>query len=248
MLSLFQIHKQSSGGNDAQRIYVNGKTLEGIDPELLPELLHRIVVYKRPFFQRRDVIIVPELLFHSLFISFRDKQFLRGKRRQKRGYIVQRAFGDLESAGRDIQKSRPAPVLLEGKACQIVMLFLLQELVAEGNSRSDELCHTSFDYLSGKFRIFQLVTDRHLVSCPHEPRKIHVYGMVGKAGKRHGRGGPVCPLGQHDTEYLAGNQCIVRKGLVKISHTEKQHSLRIFGLDTEILLHQRRLYYLVSHI
>ena len=124
------------------------------------------------------------------------------------------------------------------------MLLLFKKLFAEGDSRGDKFCHSSLDYLLGQFRILQLVAHGHLVPGTDKPWKIYVKRMVRKTGKRHRRSRTVRPFGEHYPEHLACNEGVIGKCLIKVPDPEKEHCLRMFCLDLEILFHQRGFRYL----
>ena len=121
---------------------------------------------------------------------------------------------------------------------QEVVGFGLKEFVAQRYPGGDQFCDPPFDNCFGLLRIFELITDSHPLPCLDQFGEVGVQGVVRKACQ-----GCFIPsiiaLGEHDVEDAGGFFRIIAESLVKITHPEEQHGIRVFGLDAVELLHQR---------
>ena len=79
MLSLLKVYEQRTGRSDAEREIVDCETLQGVHLELSLDLLYSVVIHKRPFLERRDVVVVAVALFCAFLISSWHKKFLRSE-------------------------------------------------------------------------------------------------------------------------------------------------------------------------
>ena len=52
-------------------------------------------------------------------------------------------------------------------------------------------------------------------------------------------------FGQRNVQHVSRKLCVFEEELVKVSHPEKQHCIRVSGFDFEVLRHERR--YGVGH-
>ena len=121
------------------------------------------------------------------------------------------------------------------------MLLLLEQLLAEGHTRSHKLCDSSLYDTLCKLRVLKLVTDCHLIACTHKFRKICLKGMMWES--RHwdssrSRAGTLC---ENDAKNLACHKRIVSICFIKIAAPEQKHCLWILRLEGEELLHHRGL-------
>ena len=239
VLGLFQVYQKSSGRSDRKRESVYCKSLQRIDLKLSFKLFYGIVIYEGPFLEGRYVIMISIPFLCALLVASRHEKLLRSKRAQEGSYVVERTFRDLECTCRDIQKRSAALVLVECQSSYVVMLLLLEKLVAERDTRSHELRDASLDDLLSQLRVFQLVADRNLVACTHKSGKVCLEGMMRKSRHRNCSGNGAGTLCKHDSEHLAGCQCIISVCLVKIAAPEQKHCFRMLRLHREELLHHR---------
>ena len=183
--------------------------------------------------------MVTVLLFHTLLIASRNKEFLWRERPQEGSYVVERTFRHLESSCGNIQECRTAFILVECQAGNVVVLLLLQKLLAEGYAGSHQFGDASLDYLLCELRILQLVTHCHLVARTHKSRKVSLEGVMRESCHRNGTGSRAGTLCKDDAEHLAGGQGIISICFIKIAAPEQKHCLRMFRLHGEKLLHHR---------
>ena len=110
---------------------------------------------------------------------------------------------------------------------------IVEQLVAVGDTRSNNVGDFAANNSFGIRRIFNLVTHRHLEPFFHQFGNVPFAGMVGKA--RHGYIDRA--FGEHNVQ--GGRDCngIVKKGFVKIANPEEQQKIGIPLLDLQILPH-----------
>ena len=79
MLGLLQIDQKGAGRSHCQRECIHCKSLQRIHLKLPLELLYRIVVYKGPFIESGNVVMVSVSLLCAFFISPRHQKLLRSE-------------------------------------------------------------------------------------------------------------------------------------------------------------------------
>ena len=120
-----------------------------------------------------------------------------------------------------------------------VVLFLFQDAVAVGDTGCHQFDDAAFYQLLGELGVFQLLTDGYLQPGPNQLGQIGVEGVMRKACQLRGTWNGIGTFGQDDPQHLGRFYGIFTIGLVKISHPEEQHRIRIFRLEGVVLLHQR---------
>ena len=119
-----------------------------------------------------------------------------------------------------------------------VILFVIKHIILHGHTRGDEFCNTSLHQFLGEFRVFQLVTDSHSLTCPNQFGQIGIQSVMGKSC--HLVAFHTCPIvsaSQRDTENLRSRYSIFTIGLIEITTTKQQQGLWVFRLEVEELLH-----------
>ena len=177
----------------------------------------------------------------SRLISSRNQKFLWRERTEQSANIVKRALCNLECTGRNIQKGRSAFILIVGQSGNIIVLLLFEQLIVEGHSRSYKFSDSSLDHPFCEFRIFKLVTDRHLIAGTYKSWKICLERMMREAGHRNSTRSRTRTLCKHDAQHLAGSQGIISICLIKITAPEQKHCFRMLRLHSEELSHHRSL-------
>ena len=204
-----QIEKYGTGGRYAELHPFHSEAFEGVGAELSGEFPVARFVDERPFVHRGDVAALSEAVAETLHIAaFHEELFGREVGEQDID-VVDRAFGDFECAGRDIQECDscaglgvPA-VALEGYGRQEVVLLLVEQGVVEGHSRGDEFGDPALDQFLGELRVLQLVADCDFVAGPHEFREIGFQGVVRNAGHRDVVAVAGGSLGEDDSDLIA---------------------------------------------
>ena len=79
MLGLLQIYQKSTRRSHGKRERIDSESLERIHLKLSSELLYSIVIYKCPFVESGNVLVVTVSLTDSLVVSSWDKKFLWSK-------------------------------------------------------------------------------------------------------------------------------------------------------------------------
>jgi len=173
------------------------------------------------------------------------KHFLGLERTQQLVDIFKVTLGDQKLTGRDIEESHTGGFPVEMNRCQKVVLFVLENIVIDGNSGGDQFSDAPFDDFLGQFGVFELFTNGYPLTSPDQFGEIGVEGMVGKTGQFHEAGGPVGPACKGDAQNFCRPDGVIPEGLIEIAHPEKEDCIGVFGLDGIILPHQRRLHIFV---
>ena len=79
VLGLLQIDEQGTGRSHSERESVNGKTLQGIHPELPLEPLDRTFIDEGPLFEGRDIVLVAVAFPRAFLISAGNEKLLRSE-------------------------------------------------------------------------------------------------------------------------------------------------------------------------
>ena len=53
---------------------------------------------------------------------------------------------------------------MERETGNVIVLFLLEQLLIESHTWGNKFCNSSLDYVLGEFRILKLITDCHFVA------------------------------------------------------------------------------------
>ncbi len=108
---------------------------------------------------------------------------------------------------------------------------------------SDDPDHLALDRALAGGRIADLLADRHRLAQLDQLGQILVDRMEGDAGHadRHAVG--AAARGQRDVEQPRGLLGVVVEQLVEIAHPVEEQGVRMVGLDAQILLHHRRVFF-----
>lgn len=123
--------------------------------------------------------------------------------------------------------------------CQEIITVVFEQFIIDSSTRGYHICHPSFYDPFRLLGIFKLITNGYPVTGLDQLMEISIQGMVRKAGQFSGGGCSVVSSGQRNTQDPGGQNGILTKGFVKITHTEKQDGIRVFLFDSPVLLHHR---------
>ena len=169
-----------------------------------------------------------------------QQHLLRGEVGNQDVDVLAVPLGDLEGARGDVQERHSGLVLLEEAGRQPVVLGAGEQPVVEADAGGHELGDAALYEGLGELRVLQLVADSHLVARLHHFRQIDVDGVVRHSGQFGERPAAAGFAGEHQAEHFAGDDSVLSEGLVEVADAEKHYTVRVLGLDLEILLHQRR--------
>ena len=123
---------------------------------------------------------------------------------------------------------------------QEVILLVVQYVIAHGHTRSNQFGDTPFHQFLGEFRIFQLITDSHSLTCSDQFRQIGVEGMMREASHLVPFGTrSIVTVCQGDTQDSCCDNGIIAVGFVEVTATKQQQSIRMLRLQVEELFHHR---------
>ena len=88
-------------------------------------------------------------------------------------------------------------------------------------------------------RVPHLFANRNRLTLPDQTGQITVGGMTGHARHRDRLAGGFAALGQGNIQQAGGLAGVFIKQLIEVAHLEKKQHIGIFGLETEILPHNR---------
>ena len=87
-------------------------------------------------------------------------------------------FCSKEFTGRNIEKSNSTGSLSEMNGSQEVIFFIVQNIIIDRNTGSNQFGNTTLHQLLRHFGVFQLVTDSDTLSGTNQFRKISVESMM----------------------------------------------------------------------
>ena len=180
MLRHCQILQDSTGSNDTVFQVLHSETFQILRFKVFQQFLTGSRFCKYPVVQLECKELVTEITFkHQVFATFK-KNFLRGKVIQQFVYIIKRSFCSKEFTGRNIEKSNSTGSLSEMNGSQEVILFIVQNIIIDRNTRSNQFGNTTLHQLLRHFGVFELVADSDTFSSANQFRKVGIKGMMRK--------------------------------------------------------------------
>ena len=180
MLRHCQILQNSTGSNDAILQMLHSETFQILRFKVFQQLLTGSRFCKYPVVQLEREELITEITFkHQAFATFK-KNLFRGKVIQQLVYIIKRSFCSKEFTGRNIEKGNSTGSLSEMNGSQKVILFIVQYIIIDRNTGSNQFGNATLHQLLRHFRVFQLVTDGDTFSGTNQFRKICIKGMMRK--------------------------------------------------------------------
>ena len=158
-------------------------------------------------------------------------------------------FADAELAGRDIDPGERKAVFVRRNARSrqrqqiVVAAGLEQRILGQGPGRyqpHDIAAHHALGAALARFgRVLELFAHGDAMPERDQPMQIFVRALDRNAAHRNVVAEMLAALGQHDAERAGGHFGILEKQLVEVAHPVEQKTIRIGGLDLDILLHHR---------
>src|SRR5665647_442778 len=149
------------------------------------------------------------------------------------------SFRYIELTRRDIEQCQSYCLFINMHCSKEVILLIIQHIVGERNTWRDQLGYPPFDNLLCQFRVFELLADSHPLARPDEFRKVGVKSMERKSCQFYKACRSVSPARENDPKNLRGANGVFTESFIEITNPEEQYSIRMFRLDSHILLHQR---------
>src|SRR5258706_7114702 len=222
---------------DRLRQSIDAKSFEGSRFELSYQLFTCIVERVDPVVQRKRRILFPKLGFKLVALTFAVNDFSGSKALNQLINIPLLPLCGIILPCTDIQKRNSQSRFTGVDRRQKIVLFFLENLVVEGNTRCDQFgdpaLYNSFD----ESRIFQLITNSNTVAGPHQLWQIRVEGMMGKSCEFNLRSGAIAALGQNNIKHLAGFNGVLPERFIKIANAKKKQRPRVLCLDDIVLFH-----------
>ncbi len=157
------------------------------------------------------------------------------------------ARADPKLAGRDIDPGQRQAILIGGGAgarqCQeIIVAPRVEERILSQRAGRHQPHHVAaHDALGAALARFggvlELLAHRDAMAERDQPMQIFVGALDRDAAHRNVTAEMLAALGQHDAERARSDLGVVEEQLVKIAHPVEQQTIRIGGLDLDILLH-----------
>ena len=221
-----------------QMIYA--ESLQVLHLEMLQQFLFGRLVGKHPVVQLKGKELRSEIAFKVVLTRSVKQYLLRLEVAQQLLHIVVSALTSQELTRGNIQESHTTSRFPEVNGRQEVILLVVQYVIAHGHTRSNQFCDSPLHQFLGEFRIFQLVTYRHSLTCSDQFRQIGVEGMMRETGHLVPFGTrSIVTVCQGDTQDSCCDNGIIAVGFVEVTATKQQQSIRMLRLQVEELFHHR---------
>ena len=191
-------------------------------------------------------VVGPSAEFKAV-VSFGEQQLAGCMRLQELACFNGITFTQQEFARSDIQKgdtetrgSFPFRRFAHGNCGEPIVGALVHHTLVEGHAGRHHLGNAALHDGLGELGVFQLITDRHAMTCPHQPGQVVLDTVVRKTRQVHGCSRAIVALGEGDAQHPRCDPGIPIEGFVEIADAEEQHSIGELCLDARVLLHQRR--------
>ena len=199
MLRHCQILQNSTGSNDTVLQMLHSETFQILRFKVFQQFLTGSRFCKYPVVQLEREELVTEITFkHQAFATLK-KNLFRGKVIQQLVYIIKRSFCSKEFTGRNIEKGNSTGSLSEMNGSQKVILFIVQYIIIDRNTGSNQFGNATLHQLLRHFRVFQLVTDSDTLSGTNQFRKISVESMMRESRHLNSLSFPVSTFCQCDS-------------------------------------------------
>ncbi|MNM95436.1 hypothetical protein D3C81_1078810 [compost metagenome] len=137
-------------------------------------------------------------------------------------YIGCTSLSNKKFTCRNIQKSNSDLILIRKNRSEIVIRFLLNNIIIVRDTRSNQFGDTAFNDRLSCFGILQLITDCYPLTCTHQFREISLQRVMWKTRQSRFGFRTISSFRQNNTQNLSRLDCILTKCLVKIANTEQQ--------------------------
>ena len=220
---------------------MNAEAFQRFGPELLAEFLAVDLLRKDPFVESVGVEFRAERTGETVLVAALIDHLFGLEIRNQLIDVAVRAFGHVEFARGDVQKSHARDLPAEVDRRDEVVLLVGQDVVPQHDARGHQLDDAALDEPLHQLGVLQLLADGHALAGPHQLGQIGVDGMVGKSRQLDVRRRSVGAACERDAQDAAGLDRVVAEGLVKVAYAEQQYGVGMHRLDGIILLHQGRL-------
>ena len=199
MLSHLQVLQDSTRSDNTVLQMLDSEAFQVLRFEMLQQLLTRTGFGKHPVIQFESKELASEVTFkHSPLPPFK-KYLLRGKIIQELINIVERSFRCQEFTGRDIEERNAASRFSKMHGSEEVIFLIIQNIIIDRDTRSNQFCDSALHEFLRHFGIFQLVADRHPLTCADQFRQISIQRMMRKPRHFDGFTFTIGTLGQCDS-------------------------------------------------
>ena len=241
VLGEFEVVENGPSGRNAAGELLHAEAFQRFGSELLAEFLAVDLLRKDPFVETVGVEFRAERTGETVLVAALIDHLLGLEIRNQLIDVAVRAFGHVEFARGDVQKSHARDLPAEVDRRDEVVLLVGQDVVPQHDARGHQLDDAALDEPFHQLGVLQLLADGHALAGPHQLGQIGVDGMVGKSRQLNVRRRSVGAARERDAQYAAGLDRVVAEGLVKVAYAEQQYGVGMHRLDGIILLHQGRL-------
>ena len=151
-------------------------------------------------------------------------------------------FGQAKTASRQVQPCEADRFLVDKDGRDQVIAGLGEQRFVCQRARRDDSRHLALDRPLAGCRIPDLFTDRYRLALAHELRQVSLGRMIRHASHRNRVAATLAARRERDIQEHCCPLGVIEKQLVEVPHAVKQEHVRIFALDTQILLHHRRVH------
>ena len=151
-----------------------------------------------------------------------------------------RSVADGEVPGRQVQPRDPPTRTSSDEAGKYAVAFRSKQVVLGERPGRHHALHATVHGPLGRCGIADLLADGDRAARLDELGEIAVRGVVGHAGHRDRGAVGASARRQGDVEELGRLLRVVEEQLVEVAHAVEQQRVRVFGLDAQVLLHDRR--------
>ena len=120
---------------------------------------------------------------------------------------------------------------------QIIVGFVGNGIFKKNGSRSNDPDYIPLNQAFGLLRVFQLLTDSHLVPLLDQPVNVDFRRMKRNAAHRHPSFGACVLPGQRELQLMGCSHCIVIKKFIEIAQAVKKKAVPILVLHLSVLFH-----------
>ena len=184
----------------------------------------------------------------ALTVAALDEHLLRGEIHQQLVHILFPTLGSKKFTRTDVKEGHTQHFLAEVDGCKEIVLLAVEHRAADHHTGRHQFGDAALDEFLGQLGVLQLVADGDTLAGTDEFGQIGVQGMVGKTRHLGSSGSTVAAPREGDAQNLAGSDCILQVGLIKVTHTEQQYRIGMLGLHLDKLLHHRRIQRILSHL
>ena len=235
VLGELKVLHDGSRGHNAVVQMVDTETFQRLCAEMLQKFLARRLLRENPVVELKSTELCTEKTFEIGFAGPVVEHLLRLEVANELLDVVVCALTGKEFSGGNIEEADAARTLSEVHSGQKVVLLVVKDVVAHGNTGCDKLRDAAAHHLvlgrqpllSTQFGalllwVLELVANGNTLSGTDELGQIGVESVVGETGHLSSCRCSVVPTGQRNAENARRLHGIIAVGLIEIATAEEQ--------------------------